>query len=56
MEETLKNIRALIAIGGAAMTLEDAVTWLEVKENATRLLNEHEPPAESEETSSSEPA
>lgn len=40
MEETLKKIRALIAITSAAMTLGEAVTWLEVKENAERLLAE----------------
>lgn len=38
MEETIKNIKALIGIAGAAMTLGDAVTWLEVEENAERLL------------------
>ena len=46
---TIQKIQALIAIIGAAATLQEAVTWLEEKENAERLLAEgHESDAPDE--------
>jgi glucokinase len=40
MNEFLERLNALIAIVGAGMTLGEAMTWLEVKENAERLRAE----------------
>lgn len=40
MEKTIETINALIGIIGATATLQDAVDWLAVEENAEKLRKE----------------
>lgn len=40
MEKTIETLNAIIGIIGATATLQDAVNWLQVEENAERLLKE----------------
>ncbi len=48
MDKTLSILKAVMETIGD-VTLSEAVTWLEVKENAEQLLADgHEPPREDE--------
>jgi hypothetical protein len=40
VEKTLETLNTLIGIIGATATLQDAVDWLQVEENAEKLLAE----------------
>lgn len=44
ISDVIKTLQTILSIAGN-LTISQAVTWLEVKENAIRLKNEgHDPP------------